>query len=264
MIQTESQKQRPTLFTVRFAGKNVRPDTVSLRSLAEAFGAVSVIIGEREAKKNQDELSMHLLRVRSGSARYLATTNHASQVVQNRLSRFGEILKEPSEDNGDTDDFVDPLQRLSRVAKRNACTLEILHGDEVLAKITPRSYRDFMNAAYVTGETSLYARIERVGGRSKLHCAVQVPRQSEQVWCSVQNEEMTEILGHNMFKTVLLRGTATWHRRTWRVRRFSITEVVPSKQKTFVDAVRGAFNHGGSVWANAENPLDRLAEIRGE
>jgi len=241
----------------------VSPQTVSLASLASAFRAISTIVGEHETGAPTDKVAVHLVRVTSGSARYGVAVQKSEESVRLRLVAFGETLKEgPGPDLGY--DVTDPLQRLSRVAKRNNCTITLVYGKDVLAKVTPTTYKQFMQSAYVIGPASVYARIERVGGRQKLHCAVRMPRQDEQVWCSVESQDVVQQLGQNILETVLLHGEALYHRGSWRIKRFRITRVDPPKRGSLVDAMKDAYTNGGSAWADLDDPISKLAEIRGE
>lgn len=255
-----------TRFLVRFTGPAVSLETVGLRSLAQAFSAISTIVADPTVETDVSEQSLHLVGVERGSAKYRVSTALAHDHVGERLRKFGNIVNHKTEDESAID-VIYPLERLSRVAKRNKCFIEIIGPSpsrSVLARIGPNTYKQFVRSAFVSGETSVFAKVERVGGRTKLHCAVRMPKQDEQVWCSVESERIAKMLGDYIFESVMLRGRATWHRRSGRIRSMLIKDVDPPKTGSLVDSLKGAYDAGGSAWALLNDPIGKLAEIRGE
>lgn len=237
------------------------PRTIGLRSLTRVLEAVTSIVS---GNKSEDSSELYLLQVRRGSAKYRLGATAMGAVLNERLRGFGNAVSSETPDGEHS--LSEALKVLSAEAKRNNCEIEFISEDsgDVLARIHPESYDLFMKSAFVEGEASVWAKVERVGGRQKLHCAVRVPRQDEQVWCQVESEDTVRTLGDCILETVLLHGLVTWYRRTWRIRGIKIRDVQRPKTGSLVDAMKAAHDAGGSAWAKLDDPLGKLADIRGE
>jgi hypothetical protein len=261
-VASQVPAQPGSRLTVRFHGPGVSPKTIPLRSLTRVLEAVTTIVG---GEKRDETVDLYLSQVRRGSARYKLGSEHPAPLLTQRLRIFGSVVVNESPEGSDFD-IAEPLKILSAEAKRNNCEIELIDENDgaVLAKIEPDSYGRFMQSAFVEGEGSVWAKIERVGGRQSLHCAVRVPRQDEQVWCQVSSEDLVRTLGDCILEHVMLFGHLTWYRRSWRIRGMQIRSVERPKTGSLVDAMKAAHTAGGSAWANLGDPLAKLADIRGE
>lgn len=252
-------------FTVRFSGPTVSLTTINHQALNRVLNAVNSLIGAKVP--GERSAGLHVVSVQEGSAHYRVASDRSEAAVANRLGQFGNIVGGDHDAEWDGNDLAGPLEELSRVAKRNGCTIELMgvgRKRSVLAKIGPDSYQQFAENAFAYGDTSVWARVERVGGRTKLHCAIQVPRQHEQIWCQIENEDVARTLGVHLFDHVMIHGYATWYRRTWAIHSLRIRSADPPKAGSFVDAMKNAYDAGGSAWAGLDDPLGELARIRDE
>ncbi|GMU24725.1 MAG: hypothetical protein AMXMBFR13_47970 [Phycisphaerae bacterium] len=247
------------------------PEAISFRVLARALSAVQRLVSEEEDQEEQvhenvSRTDLHLLDVKRGSATYPVYAERQEEVLA-RLKLTGQILAAP-ERADEVPATLSPVEDLSAIARSLGCEIEFkLPGkdSQVLARITPVSYESIVGTVFVSGDTTIAGRVERVGGATELHCGLRVHQQPERMLiCRVESTEVARELGQHLYENVVVDGTATWYRRNWRLRSFSIRSVHQVKRRSLVDGIRALRAAGGSAWDSIEDPKQFLHEVRGE
>lgn len=282
-MHTAVRKRPDVDFVVRLVGQGIRPWAVPVRALARILEAVQRLVDARASDyyaaqaaaeppavgpiTAESAQSLRLLTVKSGSACYAVA-------APDRKAAIGELVKVGCEisspDSADWNEAtLSSVQELSEVAKSLGCEIEFLsaprpnRSDRVLARITPCTYDDIAESAFIRGQTSVFARIERVGGATDMHCGIRIPESPQKmVICGVTSEELTRALGQHIYQHVLLTGLATWIRHNWRLKRIEIESFEPPKSGSLVAALRGAHEAGGSAWDEIEDPGSYMATVR--
>lgn len=259
-------------FTVRLVGQGISPSVIPVRALARILGALQRLVDQRdddtteisqvECEQEQPAARpLHLVGIKTSSAGYLVAAPDRKCAVD-ILRNTGHAIAEPrrSEWNGPT---LSALKELSEVARAIPCEIEIRNG-RVLATVTPRTYEEISPSAFVYGRTSLYARIERVGGATEMHCGIRLPEMPRKmVICHVQGSDLVRSLGQYMYQRVLLHGDATWMRRSLRLRHFTITSFEPPRSGSLLEALRDVREAGGRGWDKVADVNAAFSEIRG-
>jgi hypothetical protein len=263
-----AQKNPPISFEVRFDGPSISPEVIPLRVLARALSAVQRLVSddEEDSERKPDEFELHLLDVCRGSATYPVFAEKQSEVLK-RIKLAGTILDRP-ERADEVPQVLSPIEDLSAIAKSLGCTIELKlpgKGSDVLAKITPKSYESLEGAVFVSGDTSISGIVERVGGATELHCGMRVQQQPEKMLiCRVESTDVARQLGQHLYQQVVVSGTATWYRRSWRLRFFSIRSMHQLKRGSLVEAMQALRAAGGNTWDKIKDPEEFLSEVRGE
>ena len=134
---------------------------------------------------------------------------------------------------------------------------------DVIATIGPITFSRFAEAAFVSGDTSVYGRIERVGGATEMRCGLRVPEQpGRMIICSVANRDLARQLGQYLYQHIVVSGKANWFRRDWKLLRMDITSFEPPKAGSILDALDRVHDAGGHAWDHIDDPKDFLAEQR--
>ncbi|MGE3181411.1 MAG: hypothetical protein AB7N71_07265 [Phycisphaerae bacterium] len=265
-------------FVVRLVGEGIKPRAVPLRKLTSILNAVQKIVDDVEddswftAEKEPDEpldpkRTLHLVRVLSGSAVYEVEAPRGATVLQT-LQEINRALKSPKDADW-TDAAMSSIEELSAVARSLKCNIEFRRPSisgklgRILTTILPNSFNAVKSSAFIKGETSVYAYLERIGGATKMGCGIRLADQRKMVFCSVAGKEIARELGQHLYKNVLLIGDATWLRKNWRLRTMKITGFQPPKTGSLLESLRQAHGAGGRAWDEIENPVEYLEEIRG-
>jgi hypothetical protein len=283
MPQRELEHSRPD-FVVRLVGSGVKPWTVPLRALSKLMDAIQRLVEQSEEEdrevipaepQNQEEELipalgsnvLKLVQIRSSSAGYALATPYRESAL-NILSSTGRAIEDPSNSEWSAP-TISSLKDVSEIAKSLGVKIEIRKpkkgsklGD-VIAKITPTTYTEVANAAFVRGQTTVFGTIERIGGAQDARCAVRVSEQSKLVYCDLASDELAKRLAPYLYQAVSLHGEATWLRTNWRLTNFEIRSFDPPKTGSFKDALADIWRAGGKAWDKVEDPDRFIAKLRG-
>ncbi len=261
-----------TDFVVRLCGQGIRPWDIPFRSLATILRAVQRLV-DQVADGDEGDVpaepeaaaALHLLDVKARSASYaVAAPDHDAAL--RALHKLGESIGQPTSAAW-TQSTLTSLEELSAVARNLQCEIEIRDRDAqgcVIAKICPSTFAEIRGAAYIEGQTSLSATVERVGGAVETHCGIRLPESPrKQVVCGVANTELARELGQYLYQTVILHGRAHWLRHDWTLIRLDIDSFEPPKRGSVRDALRRAHAAGGDAWDDIDDPDALISEMRG-
>ena len=276
IISTGRRKPKPD-FEIRLVGREMRPWGVPMRALARALNAVQRLMEPMDEEDIQEEqitaekaqisnVPLHLIGVVSGSARYSVSANDPTHTI-NTLTEAGYALQNPDSDEWSVD-LLSPIEELSGIARSLGCAIEFKQPgkqERVFATIDGESYSLLAAKAFVTGESSVYGYLERVGGATDQRCGLRLPSQPKRmIYCTVQTEELIRRLGQHIYENVLVSGTVTWFRRAWRVKHIDVTDFEPSKTGSILETLDRVYEAGGKAWDDVDDPDSLIAEIRGK
>lgn len=269
-------------FVIRLAGIDIRPWRVPMRNLSRVMDAVQRLVEQQEEddsvspattisrqglELNEDRV-LRLIDIKSGSAAYKVSVPNAQPALK-LIGETGVAIKEP-ENFGWTQPTLSSLKDLSEVASSLGCIIELrLPGDkrgtfgDVLATITPSTFATVEVSAYIKGDTSVYASVERVGGATEMRCGIRLPSQPRKmVVCRVDGEELVRRLGQYIYQDIVLNGSATWLRHTGELKTMVIHNIEPPKSGSISDALRKIHDAGGDAWDAIPDPDAVFAELR--
>jgi len=110
----------------------------------------------------------------------------------------------------------------------------------------------------------VYGYLERVGGATDQRCGLRVPNQpNKMVYCTVHTEDLVRELGQHIYENVLVSGTVTWFRKTWRVKHILVKGFEPSKGGSILRTLDRIYEAGGKVWDDIDDAQGLIAEMRG-
>jgi len=125
------------------------------------------------------------------------------------------------------------------------------------------TYGEISESAFIYGRTSVYARIERVGGATAMHCGIRLPDSpGKMVICRVATSDLVRQLGQYMYERLILSGNATWVKHNGKLKDLLIDAYEPPKTGSVMDALRLAHDAGGYAWDNVDDPDKAIAEMR--
>ena len=267
-------KKPDPVFAVRLVGPSgIKPWNIPARVLTRIVNAVQRIIertepddlldfDEEEAEKRPAS-AIQLLNVTSASAAYQFAAVDGTAALR-ILGEVGAGLSNPRQADWNEVN-LSAIQELSAAAKTLGVTVEIREKDKkgnILATITPQSYEKISEGAFVTGESSVYGYLERVGGATDMRCAMRLADQDKLLYCRVATGELTRKLGKHIYENIRVFGVVTWVRSTWRVKTISIHSVEEPKRGSILEALGRIREAGGKAWDEVEDPDKFIAELR--
>lgn len=256
---------------MEFDGPGIYPELIPLGVLSRALTAVQRLAAGPEVLEDEEgeELTptekIGLLQVKRGSAVYQIATRQGELAIAN-LRESGRVLENP-DSIGDREFMLSPLDELSAVSRSLDSPIILREPGKqgaILARIVPTSYADVSKKLLIRGDTSIFGRIERVGGATEVKCGLRVVGRPRMLFCKVATSETARKLGQKLYEHVVVRGSASWLKTVWRVVAFTIHEVHQPRLKPgpeMIDALRSA---GGSDWDKIEDPQAYLEEVTGK
>jgi hypothetical protein len=248
-----------------------------MRALTRTLNAVQRLMEHTEEVPDLDETEaeqteavqptapLHLIGIVSGSAMYNVAAEDPERALKT-LSETGISLGNPERSQWG-DELLSPVERLSDVARSLGCEIEFRRpgkDGDILATITPQSYEMLSATAFVNGESSICGYLERVGGATERRCGLRLPNQpAKMVFCPVQTVELVRQLGQHIYRNVIVSGTVTWFRRTWKVKSVLVKSFEPAKEGSILEALGHIYEAGGKAWDDVEDADKLIAEIRG-
>lgn len=281
-MDVSSRKKPESDFVVRLVGPDVRPWRVPFRALARVLDAVQRLVEQKDESEDEQPLPagdnkakeeaariLHLLDVRSSSAAYaVAAPDHKMALAV--LSETGRDISRPehAEWSGAS---LSAIRELSEVARSLGCEIEFREATargrygNVIAKITGTTYEKVSESAYIYGRTSVFARIERVGGATEMHCGIRLPSAPRKmVICRVASEDLVRELGQFMYQHLVLTGNAQWLRHNRQLKGLTITAFDPPKHGSILETLKRAHDVGGHAWDKIDDPHASVLEARGK
>lgn len=267
-------KKPPAAFEVYFQRKGLYPEDIPLGNLTTALSAIRRLATGSEAPDEDEEEaettlpedgSIRLLDVHRGSAAFRFVAPIATVSLEH-LKEAGKVLVNPDTFAGE-DFILRPVDLLSRIARSLNCSILVRSAGPdraVFAQVEPDSYNRIAGRLFLTGETAVSGRVQRIGGATKNRCALRVSFQSRLLYCGVANEEVARQLGNYLYQDVTVRGKARWLRNTWRVLELKIESVSQPRTGSPVEAFQALRKAGGDGWDEIDDPEAFLEEVNGQ
>jgi hypothetical protein len=211
--------------------------------------------------------TLHLIGIKKGSATYaVAAPEH--EIASRLLTEVGRFIEKPADVEW-SESSLSALKDLSEVAKSMGCEIELLGPNgapscqTLLARVTADTYTGIASSAFIHAFTSVYARIERVGGATEMHCGIRLAESPRKmVIAHVKEADLVRELGQYLYQDVLLSGRATWIKKNWRLKGLIIESFEPPKTGSVFEALRSAHDAGGHAWNSVDDPDAYIAEMR--
>jgi hypothetical protein len=278
----ETGKKPDPDFVIRLHGGNVKPWRVPLRVLGRILSAVQRLVDQRDdlaysEMDDSEEVStespgletrtLKLLKVTSASAGYAVASADREQTLA-VLTETGRGIQAPDATRWHPSS-VSSIEELSQTARQLGCIIEFRtvakgksQGD-VIAMIRPETSDEIQKRAFINGHTSVYGKLERVGGATAMRCGIHVQGRPRMLYCSVANEDLIRELGKYIYSDVVLTGEAVWYRFNNQIKSLSVTSFSPAKTEPFSEIAKKLRIAGGDAWDAIPDPTTYIKEMRG-
>jgi hypothetical protein len=273
-------------FYIRLVGTGIKPWIVPMRALARVMDAVQRLVDQREDEFEAEgegivgeqgekesagvDVSLRALRLvglTTKSAGY-AVASTTPEIAISVLSETGKSIRSPqnAEWSGSQ---ISSIKDLSEVAKSQGCVIEFRESGrggamgDVLAKITPLTFDEISGSAFVYGDTSIYGRLERIGGATEPHCGLRIADQPKMVICHIAGTELIRKMGQYLYQDIIVTGEAKWLRHNWQIRDMKITSFEAPKTGEIRDVLERMWQAGGKEWDKVRDSDKVIQRMRG-
>lgn len=247
---------------LKLVGEGLAPGLVKSRELAEVMTALEDAVAATALRQEpgipRDALVVGLSGVAEGSIRLLFRSPSRA-IVSSAFTSLAVALNTAS--YGDLPNAaLKPLSAIVAFAARHNCAAELrLPGREApLATLTADTR--IPAPVQVSGSTTIYGRVIRVGGRRPR--AMVETAQGETLFCEV-SREMARRLGERLYQQAEFRGTATWDADEWSLTGFKIETVEESGTLKPGVAIRQLRELVGRHFREIEDVPAYVASLRG-
>jgi hypothetical protein len=279
----EKETQPDADFVIRLSGGNVKPWRVPLRVLGRVLAAVQRLVDQRDdladaaiGDEVEDDLvepldggtrTLQLLKVTAASAGYAVSSANRQQALA-VLTETGRDIDAPDRAKWHPS-AISSIDDLSQIARHLGCIIEFRkvgkgksRGD-VIAMIRPETSDEIRKRAFLHGFTSVYGKLERVGGATAMRCGIHVQGRPRMLFCNVATTELVRELGKCIYGDVVLTGEAVWYRYNNQLKSLTVTSFSPAKTESFSEIARQLREAGGNAWDAIPDPTAYIKEMRG-
>jgi hypothetical protein len=207
------------------------PGVVRSRELAEVIVSfeemLACVVADQHSNIKKDDVVIGLSNLGDGSIRLGFKSVLTSVVIAAYLSVAGAVEK--NEFSSLPSSSLRALDRIVSFTRRHNCVAELRSpdNDEVIASITPST--NIQASGLAQGQTTLYGRILRVGGKTPRVTFETVS--GELIFCDV-SFEIAQELGRRLYEFAEFSGIAAWDPNGWRLKEFRIESFAASGTKT--------------------------------
>jgi len=246
---------------IRLRGDGVKPGLIRSHELAELMEAIEDFVTAETLKRDpsikREDLVVGLYEIADKSIGLRFRTTFAAIAIP--AFSAASVAVAAGDFQSLSPQALKSLHTISAFTKRHGTITEFKANDieKPIAEITPATV--IPREAKVVGETELYARVLRIGG--KVAKAMLELQDGSVIYCEVPVDIAIE-LGHRLYKTAIFAGLATWSANTLELEEFSITGFYDFPTKTADEVLSEIRRHAGNSFENISNVNEFVSVIR--
>jgi hypothetical protein len=210
-------------FDFKISGENVSPEAIRWRDLAATVSALEKALRATIGARATDEMVFSLSEITRSSAALKITVNEPLLAAAKLLTislGAGYISALPPAARK-------AVAALGKLAKERGWSFSFAGNRElgVSAAVISAEHAD-IEAAMITGGTTILAKVVRVGGEHTPTAQLQLlGKNAGTITVSLPDKEFAKKLGDNLYATRTLHGTATWNAKTHKLESFKAEKI---------------------------------------
>lgn len=251
-------------FEVNFTeNKSIRPETVKAGDIADILKAIESMVESQvfqtypEAKREQVIVGFTNIRAASVDLQFYSPYEN---VAKSSFQQLGQAI-EANNFSGLSKPSFKAALAVSEFSRKYQCDAEFIHQNEertLLAKITPNTRIE--QPATLRGETTVYAKVVRVGGKEP---KVEIETvDGLTLFCDAPLDAVTR-LGSKLYQIVGLVGVARWDYTLSKIEEFSIKDVTEYEKVPFKQAMDELASVTQQYYSKISDVEQYISEIRG-
>lgn len=252
------------ILEIHFTGKNISPESIRIGEIAVILDAIENVLLTVVAKEHEgitkEILTIGLHNINAGSLG-LQFTSRLPEVVTPAFEQVAISIRSRAIENIPFESLNHFEKILSFVRKHQAqADFIIVNGkSKTLATLTPDF--EIPKQVYITGQTTVYGEIVRVGG---VEPKVEVKTISGQtIYCPFEIELASQ-LGALLYQLVGLDGVARWNAQNFEIEEFRVTGVSEYRNGSLIDAFQSLREIAGKYYDDVDDVIGYISELRRE
>ena len=251
------------LIEISFSGKDVKPSTVKASEIADILKAVENMV-ESQVFRDHPEIDkeaviVSFVNIRASSVD-LQFASPIPQIANKAFAYIGEAVTKQDYTKLPSSSF-DALDTIMIFVRKRQCTAEFatLNGQRtVVAKITPDT--NIIRTPMLTGETIIFGKVVRVGGRTPKVMVELVNGQT--IYCD-SGIDIARQLGSKLYSVVGLVGLAHWDAESLKMEQFAIKGLTAYEESPLTDAMNELAKIAGAYYSDINDVDKYIAGLRG-
>ncbi len=245
------------------SGGGMRPTTLKASEVAELISAYENallhVIGRDNPELNLDSIFISLVDIQENSSHYkfipsVRNVAFAAAFAINTSISTNTLANLPYK-------TVESLGEIWKFTKKKNCQAEFLGKTLPKAVIVPEVPIKITKDFYFEGETTIYGRVERVGGATP---KVRVKMDNDKILFLDIDEAIAKKLANRLYESVALKGFAKWRKDDYSIEDFKIEEIRNFEESEISDSLKELQSVIGSFWDKIENSEDYILKSRYE
>lgn len=247
---------------IKFEGQGISLGTISSNELADILSSYESALIHTIQKDNPElkdaPVFVSLTNVKEGSAEYLLSPTH-KEVTLAAADRINVAIKE-RKTNTLPYKTVENLNSIWKFTYRRNCKAVLNGSNRVQSvEINPDWEIKIDETFFYTGETTIYGRLERVGGSKP---RIRVKLDDDQVVFSDVPSQMAKILATRLYESVALKGLAKWRIDDYSIEEFKALDYILIEDLPIKESIEELGNVIGKYWKKIASPDDYLNNLR--
>jgi hypothetical protein len=240
------------------------PDTLRLTELATLLNAIEkaiISIADEEGEEEED-LLVSLRKINKGSAALFFGTNRTIPVIAAYMI-FAKALADStvSELPLPAQEAALTLREYSAIHKTPIRFHQNIKTRAAFYEIKPSSAYELVHPPILKSETTLYGKLERVGGatpRARIRLL-----NGHVISCSLTADLAKKIAPH-LYEVIGIEGAAHYDMASWNVVSFDATGILPYRETSISDALLSLHSASPSAWQDVQDVPAVIRIARGE
>ncbi len=252
------------ILEIHFVGKNISPENIRIGEIAVILDAIenvllSVVAQEHEGL-TKENLTIGLHSVNAGSLG-LQFTSKLPEVVTPAFEQVAVSIRNKTIETIPFESIKHFEKILSFVKSHQAqADFIVINGkSKNLATLTVDF--ELPKPGFISGETTIYGEIVRVGG---VEPKVEVKTISGQTLYCPFEFELASQLGALLYQLVGLDGDARWNTQNFEIEDFRVTGISDFRNTPLLEAFQSLSEVAGIYYSDLDDVTSYIADLRGE
>ncbi|MBI4332457.1 MAG: hypothetical protein HY673_14385 [Chloroflexi bacterium] len=248
---------------IRFSGEGVKPETTKASDIADIIKAIESMlesyIFRDHPDTDKDAVIVGLVSIENLSVG-LTFRSQIPAITIRAFEKVGEAVA-----TGQYSELppasLEALNTIALFTRRRQCTTDFIvrNGQrKTVATMTPQTKIERLPS--LTGETTIYGQVIRVGGRDPKVWVELI--NGDQITCEA-SVDIVRKLGGKLYDIVGLSGSARWNPKSLALEGFTAKDITPYEETPLEDAFGQLAKVAGQYYADVNDVERYIASIRG-
>lgn len=246
---------------IRLVGEDISPEKISANDFSKLIAAYEdalIAFFEKRHPDKKDLGFVSVVGISSESAGVVFRPNYETEMIEvandiNTSINNKTISKLPFK-------TVENLTIIQNYINKKNCTAELNGYDKIAStKITPSTNLRITKSFYIKGETTIYGKVVRVGGKEP---RVRVQINDDLELSVIIKEKDAKELSPYLYEVIGIKGMAKWKKENHELVEIKPKSFILMEEKSLKEKFKGLGDLLGKYWVDIDNPDDYVASLR--